>query len=87
MKYYIIAINNGWTEEHITINGDSLRPFSIANNLWNYITPWTAERRLKKLAQAWEKNGFSVTYRYGTILDMPTMGNEFNISVTLKKFN
>ena len=67
----------------ITINGDSLRPFQIANNLWNYHYPGHAAHRLSTIAKIWENIGLTVTKIYGTILDMPTKGNEYNVQLTL----
>ena len=60
MKKYLIRIETDRSAEAVYINGDSLRPFQIAHNLWNYITPWAAAQRLEKLAKAWESNSFSV---------------------------
>lgn len=87
LKKYLIAIksDNG-AEEHITISGDSYRPFQIAHNLWNYITPWTAARKLESLAKSWEAHNKKVERIYGTILDMQTTGNEFNIGITITDF-
>lgn len=87
LKKYLIAIesDNG-AKERITINGDSLCPFSISRNLWSYKVPWMAARRLKTLAESWEKNGHKVSRIYGTVLDMPTRGNKFNIKYTIYDF-
>ena len=84
MNKYLIAIkaNNG-TSECITINGDSLRPFQIANNLWNYQYPGYAARKLNTLAKSWKNNGLTVTKIYGTISDMPTQGNKYNVQLIL----
>lgn len=83
MKQYLIRIENGHTTECTTINGDSGRPFQIAHNLWNYTTPGHAARRLEKLAQCWEKNGYTVKRVYGPIWDMPAKGNGYNVSMIL----
>ena len=84
MNKYLIGIksNNG-KSECITINGDSIRPFQIANNLWNYQYPGYAARKLNTLAKIWENNGLIVTKIYGTILNMPRKGNEHNIQLIL----
>lgn len=84
MNKYLIGIkaNNG-ESECISINGDSLRPFQIANNLWNYQYPGHAARKLSTLAKSWKNNGLIVTKIYGTILDMPRKGNEHNIQLIL----
>ena len=81
MKKYLIRIETNRSAEAVYINGDSLRPFQIAHNLWNYATPWTAAQRLEKLAKAWEDNGFSVRRVYGIVEEMPTCGNEFNLAM------
>ena len=81
MKKYLIRIETNRSAEAVYINGDSLRPFQIAHNLWNYTTPWTAAQRLEKLAKAWEDNGFSVRRVYGMVEEMPTSGNEFNLAM------
>lgn len=84
MSKYLIRIETGsGTKECISINGDSLRPFQIAGNLWNYQYPGHAARRLETLAKAWENNGFAVKRIYGTILDMPKKGNDYNIGIIL----
>ena len=83
MKQYLIRIENGRGSECATINGDSRRPFMIANNLWNYKTPGHAARRLEKLAQAWEKNGYTVKRIFGAVSDMPATGNNFNVEKIL----
>lgn len=83
MKEYLIRIENGHTSERTMINGDSSRPFQIANNLWNYTTPGHAARRLEKLAESWEKNGYTVKRVYGPIWDMPAIGNGYNVSMIL----
>ena len=84
MNKYLIKIeaNNG-VMEHIHINGDSLRPFQIRGNLWNYQYPGYAAHRLEILAKSWENNGFAVRRIYGTILDMPKKGDEYNIGIIL----
>ena len=87
MNTYLIKIeaNNG-AMESISINGDSLRPFQIAHNLWNYQYPGHAAHRLEMLAKSWENNGFAVKRIYGTILDMPKKGNEYNIGIILAEY-
>lgn len=87
MKKYLIRIETGSNSEHTTINGDSRRPFQIAHNLWNYTTPGHAARRLEKIALAWENNGRAVTRIYGTVVDMPTCGNDFNLKKILLDYN
>lgn len=86
MKEYLIRIENDRSGECITINGDSYRPFMIAHNLWNYYQPGHAAQRLEKLAKSWENNGYTVKRIFGTVADMPTTGNEFNIEKTLIEF-
>lgn len=87
MNKYLIKIeaNNG-AMENISINGDSLRPFQIAHNLWNYLYPGHAAHRLEMLAKSWENNGFTVRRIYGTILDMPKKGDEYNIGIILAEY-
>lgn len=87
MKKYLIRIETGSNSEHITINGDSWRPFQIAHNLWNYTTPGHAARRLERIALAWENNGRKVNRIYGTVADMPTTGNEFNLKRILLDYD
>lgn len=88
MKEYLIRIENGHTSEQTTISGDCpSRPFQIANNLWNYTTPGHAARRLEKLARCWENAGYTVKRVYGTVADMPTRGNEYNLSVILLDYS
>ena len=84
MNKYLIGIkaNNG-ASECITINGDSIRPFQIANNLWNYQYPGYAARKLNTLAKSWKNKGLTVTKIYGTISDMPTNGNKYNVQLIL----
>ena len=84
MNTYLIKIeaDNG-AKEGVTINGDSYRPFQIARNLWNYQYPGHAAHRLETLAKNWENNGFAVKRIYGTILDMPKKGNDYNIGIIL----
>lgn len=92
MKEYIISVSakrkdGTYIEEHITVYGDCpSRPFSIAHNLWNYTTPWTAAQRIKKIGKAWENNGLNVDYIYGTIDDMPINGDEYNAYMTVKEY-
>lgn len=83
MKEYLIRIENGHTSEYTTVYGDSSRPFMIANNLWNYTTPWHAAQRLEKLARSWETHGLTVKRVYGSVWDMPTKGNEKNADLVL----
>ena len=84
MKKYLIRIESERSSECVTIYGDTpSRPFIIAHNLWNYSTPGHAAQRLEKLAKAWENNGLTVTRLYGSVQDMPTRGNDFNIAQTL----
>lgn len=87
MKQYLIRIETGSNSECTTINGDSRRPFQIAHNLWNYTTPGHAARRLEKIAAAWENNDRAVTRIYGTVADMPTQGNDFNLGMILLDYN
>lgn len=82
-KYLIKIKSNNGASECITINGDSLRPFQIANNLWNYQYPGHAARKLSTLAKSLESNGLIVTKIYGTISDMPRKGNDYNIQLIL----
>ena len=84
MEKYLIRIdaNNG-ASECITINGDSIRPFQIANNLWSYQYPGHAAHKLSTLAKSLENNGLTVTKIYGTISDMPTKGNKYNVELIL----
>lgn len=88
MKNYLIEIKASNGEcLFTTIYGDTpTRPFMIANNLWNYQTPWTAARRLEKLAKSWERLGLTVTRAYGTVLDMPIRGDQFNAGYTIYNF-
>lgn len=84
MKQYLIRIESGRTSECTYIYGDCpSRPFSIANNLWNYTTPWHAAQRLEKLAKGWENAGLTVKRVYGSVWDMPTKGNEKNVGLVL----
>ena len=84
MNTYLIRIEtvNG-AKEGVTINGDSCRPFQISGNLWNYQNPGHAAHRLEILAKSWENNGLAVKRIYGTILDMPKTGNDYNIGIIL----
>ena len=86
MKKYLIRIESDRSAEAVCINGDSLRPFQIAGNLWNYTTPWTAAQRLEKLARSWESHGHTVRRIYGSVSDMPTKGNEFNVGAILREW-
>ena len=84
MKEYLIRIENGRGAEFTTISGDCpSRPFQIANNLWNYSTPWHAAQRLEKLAKCWESAGLTVKRIYGNVFEMPTKGNGRNVELTL----
>lgn len=88
MKNYLIRIESGDVAQFTTVYGDTpSRPFMIAHNLWNYKTPGHAARRLEKLAQAWEKRGHVVTRVYGTVFEMPTAGDTFNVWTTLDGYN
>ena len=87
MNKYLIRIETGsGTKECVSINGDSLRPFQIAGNLWNYQYPGNAARRLETLAKAWENNGLPVKRIYGTVFDMPQKGNDHNIGIILSAY-
>lgn len=84
---YLIAIESDGIKHCTSVYGDTpSRPFSIARNLWNYATPWTAARRLEMIAKSWEKHGHTVRRIYGSIFDMPTKGNSFNVSATLREW-
>lgn len=84
MKYYLIRIETERTYECTTISGDCpLRPFQIANNLWNYTAPWHAAQRLEKLARSWESHGYTVKRVYGPVWDMPIKGNRKNAQLVL----
>ena len=87
-KRYLIRIENTTGSAlFTTIHGDTpSAPFSIAGNLWNYKTPWTAARKLEALAKSWEKRGRSVTRIYGSVYDMPRTGNQFNAGHTVYEF-
>lgn len=88
MKQYLIRIESERARECITISGDCpSRPFQIAHNLWNYRTPGHAARRLENLAKSWENNGHAVKRIYGSVHDMPTTGNDFNIGITLLDYS
>lgn len=87
MKQYLIRIETERSSERTTINGDSCRPFMIAHNLWNYTTPGHAARRLEKLAQSLEKSGYTVKRIFGSVSDMPTCGNKFNVEKTLLDYS
>ena len=80
MKEYLVEIELRETGSRMstTINGDSLRPFQIAHNLWNYTTPWHAAQRLERIAKTWEVNGFHVIRTYGPVYYMETTGNRDN---------
>lgn len=69
MKQYLIKITAQENKhiENIRYNPDSLRPYQIAGNLWNYDKIGYAARRLEMLAQSWEKHGFTVLREYGNI--------------------
>ena len=87
MKKYLIRIETRGQAIFTTINGDSRRPFQILHNLWNYTTPGHAARRLEKHARQWENLGDIVTRIYGTVADMPTQGDEFNLEMILLDYN
>lgn len=87
MKKYLIRIETRGQAIFTTINGDSRHPFQIMHNLWNYTTPGHAARRLEIHARQWEKLGDSVTRIYGTIADIPTTGNNFNVQMILLDYN
>jgi hypothetical protein len=87
MKKYLIRIETGSNAIFTTINGDSRRPFQIMHNLWNYTTPGHAGRRLEKHARQWENGGRAVTRIYGTVADMPTQGDDFNLEKILLEYN
>ena len=88
MKEYLIRIENNHSSECTYIYGDCpSRPFSIANNLWNYSTPWHAAQRLEKLAKCWESNGHTVKRVYGSVWDMPVKGNEKNVDLIRLDYN
>lgn len=87
MKKYLIRIESENSALFTTIYGDTpSRPFMIDHNLWNYKTPWAAAQRLERLAKSWEAHGYAVKRIYGSILDMPTNGNEFNAAATIRDF-
>lgn len=70
MKQYLTKITaqeNSHTES-IRYNSDSLRPYQIAGNLWNYDKIGYAARRLEMLARSWEKHGFTVEREYSNIV-------------------
>ena len=85
MKEYLIEIrSNKGGIESVSINGDMPAcPFSIAGNLWVYMTPWNAARRLELLAKSWEKRKHTVERIYGTIADMPVKGDRDNAARTI----
>lgn len=84
MKEYLIQIETGHNSERTTISGDCpARPFTIANNLWNYSTPWHAAQRLEKLARSWENHGYTVKRVFGTVWEMPTTGDQRNAELIL----
>ena len=88
MKEYLIRIENNHSSECTYIYGDCpSRAFSIANNLWNYSTPWHAAPRLEKLAKCWESNGHTVKRVYGSVWDMPVKGNEKNVDLIRLDYN
>ena len=93
MKKYLIRIETRGNAVFTTINGGSQWPFQIAFNLgkfatlWNYTTPGHAARRLEKHAQQWENLGDTVTRIYGTVADMPTQGDKFNLEKILLDYN
>ena len=87
MKKYLIGIGHDCHFLFTRIYGDTpSRPFTIANNLWNYQTPWAAARRLEILAKSWESMGFTVKRFYGYVSEMPTAGNEYNATQTINDY-
>jgi hypothetical protein len=88
MKEYLIEIrSNRGSIEAVSINGDTPScPFSISGNLWLYMTPWNAARRLELLAKSWEKHGYNVEWIYGTVEDMGTKGSEYNVAMVLNSW-
>lgn len=87
MNTYLIKIEaDSGAKDCISINGDSLRPFQVANNLWNYQCPGYAARRLETLAKTWENNGFTVKRTYGAVFDMPQKGDSYNIGIILSEY-
>lgn len=88
MKKYLIGIASERSFLFTTISGDiPTRPFTIANNLWNYATPWHAAQRLELLAKAWEKRGRKVKRFYGDVWDMRKTGNTHNVAVTVNDYS
>jgi hypothetical protein len=89
MKKYLIEIrSNTGSALAVSINGDTPScPFSIGGNLWAYMTPWNAARRLEKIAQEWEKRGRNVDRIFGHVYDMPKKGNINNTIATLNEWN
>ena len=89
MKKYLIEIyNTRGTSMRTTLNGDMPAcPFSISGNLWVYMTPWNAARRLEMIAKKWEKRGLTVNRVYGTVADMPSQGNITNVVAMLREWN
>lgn len=88
MKEYLIEIrSNRGSIEAVSINGDTPScPFSISGNLWLYMTPWNAARRLELLAKSWEKNGAQVERIYGTVSDMSFWGDTNNVVAILNSW-
>lgn len=86
MKKYLIEIrSNAGGLMNASINGDTpICPFSIAGNLWLYMTPGHAARRLEMTAQQWEKRGRKVERIFGYVYNMPSKGNINNVLMTLK---
>ena len=86
MKQYLIGIRSDRGDELVVhVYGDCpSRPFSIAGNLWNYTTPWHAAQQLKRLARSWSCCGHKVTGIYGSVQDMPTKGDDYNVYAILR---
>lgn len=88
MKEYLIEIrSNRGSIEAVSINGDTPScPFSISGNLWLYMTPWNAARRLEMIAKKWEKRGIETERIYGPVSNMPKTGNANNVIAILNSW-
>lgn len=88
MKEYLIEIRNKrGSVLATTINGDMPAcPFSISGNLWVYMTPWNAARRLEMTAKKWEKRGIETERIYGPVSNMPKKGNTNNVIAILNNW-
>ena len=88
MKEYLIRIEfDTGSALFTTISGDTpTRPFTIANNLWNYQYPGHAAQRLEMLARSREAVGYQVKRIYGKVPDMPYTGNRNNVAATICDF-